>query len=104
MTDAPCMLAIPGYEPVDVHFTANGWGGLKHQKSGVSLLDGTVNHGNWYYAVGTQRAWHGGIAGAAHAESQVELYVLISQQHLAWRRLQNTRGRRAAGAGAGEIS
>ena len=25
MTDAPCMLAIPGYEPVDVHFTANGW-------------------------------------------------------------------------------
>ena len=69
-------------------------GGLEHQKSrsrrltryfksGASLLNGAGNHGNWYYAVGTQRAWHGGIAGAAHAESQVELYVLISQQHLA---------------------
>ena len=41
---------VTDYAPIDVHFTTQGWGGLEHGGSD-SLLDGTVNAGNWFYAV-----------------------------------------------------
>ena len=41
---------VTDYAPIDVHFTTQGWGGLEHGGS-ASLLDGTVNAGNWFYAV-----------------------------------------------------
>ena len=36
---------VHGYKPVEIHYKQNHWGGLEH--SGTSLLDGSVNHGNW---------------------------------------------------------
>jgi len=71
-----------GYEAVDVNFRQNHFGGLENgYKHGgnnpAALLDGSVNHGNWYYAIGSRSAWGGGIPGASSAESRVELYVAI---------------------------
>ena len=86
--------AVGGYEPVDVRFTDNGWGGLengkRHSSSPYALLDGTVNHGNWFYAVGSSQAWGGGIPGAKQAESVVELYVYIGGTH-AWKTSSESR-------------
>jgi hypothetical protein len=36
--------AVTGYEPVDIHFADNFWGGLAHQSGGEALLDGFVNN------------------------------------------------------------
>eukprot|EP01046_Picozoa_sp_COSAG06_P012809 COSAG06_NODE_763_length_12486_cov_37.835244_4_plen_1077_part_00 len=67
---------VDGYEAVDVHFTSNFWGGLEKSQAGTTLIDGSVNHGNWFYAVGTRAAWGPGIPGAQDPENQVELWAL----------------------------
>jgi len=72
--------SVSGYEAVNVHFTSNRWGGIENgQRHGGSApyaaLDGSVNHGNWYYAIGSKQEWGGGIPGASSAENVVEFYV-----------------------------
>lgn len=62
-----------GYKAINAPHTANHWGGLEH--GSVSLLDGSVNHGNWYYSVGSFQQWGGGIPGPKTAVQVVELYV-----------------------------
>ena len=37
-----------------------------------SLLDGSVDHNNWFYAVGTSGEWSCGIPGAQDCESKGE--------------------------------
>jgi hypothetical protein len=65
---------IKGYKAIKAPHSSNGWGGL--EKGGTySLLDGTVNHGNWYYSVGSFQSWRGGIPGPSAAVSKVELYA-----------------------------
>ena len=55
---------------------ARGRFGLEHgADGGPSLLDGSVNHGNWFYAVGTNGEWNCGIPGATDCEGQVELWA-----------------------------
>ena len=67
---------VQGYESVDDPFDAHGWGGLEHNGN-QALLDGTVDHNNWFYAVGSSRAWQGGMPGpGGTAEEQTELWVL----------------------------
>ena len=74
---------VAGYKAIDVKFTANKWGGLEsgylHGGSPSALLDGSVNDGMWWYAVGSKVAHGGGIPGGAEVEKKVELYVLSSQ-------------------------
>ena len=65
---------VTGYEPIDIHFTAQGWGGLEKGGSN-SLLDGTASHGNWWYAVGSSVVHGGGIPGPGTAATQVELWA-----------------------------
>ena len=45
--------SVDGYVAINAPFRDNGFGGLEHQENGPSYLDGTVNHGNWFYAVGS---------------------------------------------------
>jgi len=66
---------VDGYEAVDVRFTSQYWGGLEYHTANNTLLDGSVNHGNWYYAIGSTHSWGGGIPGANDAEQLTELYV-----------------------------
>jgi len=46
--------SVVGYENVDAPFSSNSWGGIAYNdQNDYSLLDGTINHGNWYYAIGS---------------------------------------------------
>ena len=72
------MRVSQGYEPIDINFEAQFWGGLEY--NGLhSLLDGSVSHGGWYYAVGSSNAsvvaGTPGIPGPGTVEQAVELYA-----------------------------
>ena len=78
---------VAGYEPIDVPHTGCYWGGLE-RGGGSSLLDGSVNSGNWWYAVGARTSHGGGIPGpcSEHGDKvvqQLELWVLSSWASLA---------------------
>merc|ERR1712025_315990 len=65
-----------GYEAVDISFDAQSWCGLQRNDGDESLLDGSIDHPYWFYAIGSTGAWNGGIpAGSGAAENVVELYV-----------------------------
>ena len=67
---------VSGYEAIDIHYTGNYWGGLEYNTGSPSLLDGSVNHSNWWYAVGSTQSHGGGIPGGNSTVVQVvELYV-----------------------------
>lgn len=69
---------IAGYEEVNVPFKTNRWGGLEYSGSSSCTLDGSVNHGDWFYAIGTSIPWSSGIPGPAGAAAQeVELWVRV---------------------------
>ena len=50
------------------------WGGLEYGGK-YSLMDGSVGIWNWYYAIGANSFWKGGIPGFAKPMAIVELYV-----------------------------
>jgi len=63
-----------GYQAISAPHSSNRWGGLENGGT-YSLLDGTVNHGNWYYSVGSFQKWSSGIPGPASPVNEVELWV-----------------------------
>ena len=80
-------LYVNGYEPIHIDWQDNRWSGLiKNNNTNDSLLDGTIGK-NWFYAVGSYRAWNGsgvtGIPGpylnnsAGSATTEVRLYCRI---------------------------
>jgi len=75
---------------VNLYFstTTPGWGGLElgngahgPANTNSSLLDGSVNTGNWWYAVGSTAAYYGGIpadqtlGGTSFGVPEVELWI-----------------------------
>jgi len=57
---------VAGYQGISVNSTSNHWGGLElgngshgPSNNGSSYLDGSVNHSNWFYAVGSSKGWGG---------------------------------------------
>ena len=80
-SEAPC---VAGYEPIDVSFTTNSFGpdqahefhGLERQAGGPSLVDGSIDHGYWFFAAGSSAGWSGGIpGGAGDPEASVEIWA-----------------------------
>lgn len=69
---------VTGYQAISIQTTANGWGGLEYDGTST-FLDGTVNSGNWYYAVGAATAWGGTntFPGPSAATNLVELWAKI---------------------------
>lgn len=79
--------SVNGYEPVSIDSTSNFWGGLEYgyNKNGqASLIDGSTNHSNWYFAIGSFITWGQGIpaipasddiSGAEIAAPNVNLWV-----------------------------
>lgn len=43
---------VAGYVGIQIESTSNYWGGLEYSTSGRALADGSVNHSDWFYAVG----------------------------------------------------
>ncbi len=66
---------VVGYTAINIDAIGSFWGGL--EKSGTStFLDGSVNHTNWWYSIGSQSSYPGGIPGPNTTAVQVvELYI-----------------------------
>lgn len=69
--------SIAGYEAVQVSWTTQGWGGLElNTRNSDTWVDGTVNHANWYYAIGARTKYSTGIPSWTEAENGwVEIWV-----------------------------
>mgnify|MGYP001054570441 CR=1 FL=1 len=75
---------VVGYQGISIEDSGNYWGGLEYgnressgrKNSNKSLIDGSVEHSNWWYSVGATVAHIGGIP-AFHdiSTDEVELFV-----------------------------
>ncbi|WP_158847779.1 fibrinogen-like YCDxxxxGGGW domain-containing protein [Algibacter sp. L1A34] len=65
---------VAGYTPININMTNNGWGGLE-SNSNNTFLDGTVNHVNWFYSIGSRSHYSNGIPANSGAVTQVQLFV-----------------------------
>lgn len=68
---------VAGYEAVSCSWTGNYWGGLEYNGGSSTWADGSVNHGNWFYAIGCKQNYStGGIPNWNGVETGwVELWV-----------------------------
>ena len=67
---------VNGYTPISIDATGNYWGGLEKSTASNTLLDGSVNHPNWWYSIGSNTPYGGGIPGYnGTIVNLVELYV-----------------------------
>lgn len=48
---------VAGYEAVNISMSSNYWGGLALSTTNATLLDGSVGHSNWHYAIGATQKW-----------------------------------------------
>ena len=75
---------VTGYDSIKIDHSGHNWGGLEQSGSSPSLLDGSVSTRNWFYAVGAQQEWRGGIpAYASSAVHVTELYVCVERGNIA---------------------
>lgn len=87
-TSNPTYEKIAGYTPVKINWTSNYWGGLEWTNGSTTLIDGSVNHDNWYYAIGATNKHSGGIPSCKEVNTNsstpndVELWVRINNYNL----------------------
>jgi len=63
----PVNESIADYKAIKIPFTGQFWGGL--EPSTAALMDGSVNHGRWFYAVGSFSLMNDAIPGYAKSDS-----------------------------------
>jgi len=66
---------VTNYQPVSVVHTQYNFKGLEYNNGTQSLLDGSINSTEWYYAIGSTELWNNGIPSWGPAAQQVELFV-----------------------------
>lgn len=85
-TSNPTYEKIAGYTPVKINWTSNYWGGLEWTNGSTTLIDGSVNHNNWYYAIGAASKHGDGIPSSnditGSTPNDVELWVRINNYDL----------------------
>ena len=79
----PTFETVKNYKPINISWTSQGWGGLERSSlfgnTDDTFIDGTVNHFNWYYAIGAKTSWQGGIpAWDVPVMDVVELWIRIN--------------------------
>lgn len=76
--------SVQGYIPITIDSTSNHWGGLERScdtDCTKSLIDGSVNNGDWFYAVASLISYGGGIPAhegirlAHEGVNQTQLWV-----------------------------
>ena len=65
---------VPGYVAINIGTTNSFWGGLENS-GGSTYLDGSVNHGNWWYSLGSINTYGGGIPGPGSVVPSVQLFI-----------------------------
>lgn len=75
-----------GYEPIHIDWIYNYWGGLLLRSANDAFIDGSVNHSNWFYAIGVKKnSWknsNGSVAGYVPGPNKringtINLYVRL---------------------------
>ena len=66
-TSNPVYEKLAGYQEISVPYTGQHWRGI--EPSSNALLDGSINHGHWYYAIGSHQNWNGGIPSYAKTDN-----------------------------------
>lgn len=104
---------VAGYTTEFVQGYSNYWGGLELSNgahgpaSTSSFLDGSVNHANWYYAVGAYVVWGStppglpasDVLGASHGVPEVNLWIREDNTHTIY---NSCKAILAAGASKGD--
>ena len=62
--------SVTGYTVVDISWTESFWGGLAKSSSTNTFIDGSVNHDNWFYALGCNYNYQNGVPGAGSTENK----------------------------------
>ena len=62
------------FQGINITFTEYSWKGLEYGNKD-SLLDGSVDTGTWFYAIGAINPFGAGLPGPTGEISIVELYV-----------------------------
>lgn len=73
---------VAGYEAVHIDWTSNYWGGLERNNTSttsysLTWLDGSVGHGDWFYAIGSASTHARGIPSYNSTADVVELWIRI---------------------------
>ena len=66
---------VAGYTPIAIDASGSFWGGLERSGASQTFLDGSVHHSNWWYSIGSNVAYAGGIPGPSVVVHIVELYI-----------------------------
>jgi len=67
---------VAGYSAIAIDSSINYWGGLELDSSNTTFLDGSVNHSNWWYSIGSSVVYQGGVPGpSGTVVNIVELYI-----------------------------
>ena len=66
-TSNPVSEKSAGYQAISVPYTGQFWRGI--EPSTAALIDGSINHGNWFYAIGSHQKWNDGIPSYAKTDS-----------------------------------
>lgn len=87
-TSNPTYQKVTGYKPIKIDWTSNYWGGLEYSGNTSTLIDGSVNHNNWYYAIGAANKHGDGMPSCTNVNNNgttandVELWVRINNYDL----------------------
>ena len=76
-TSNPLSELISGYTAIQEDHTASYWGGVEPSNPSDALIDGSVSHTYWYYAIGSYNT-HGGATsfpGPGGSVERVEFFV-----------------------------
>ena len=71
----PTTAPVEGYEPIEIDYTNQFWGGLELSTNNSTYLDGSVQHQNWFYSIGSQVAWQEGIPSHGPPSNRVALWI-----------------------------
>ena len=66
---------VLGYMAIAIDSSTSGWGGLELDSSGSTFLDGNVNSAYWWYSIGSNRVYAGGMPGPSIVVPVVELFL-----------------------------
>ena len=66
---------VTGYQAISIDYSNSSWGGLEKSSSPSTYLDGSVNHGNWWFALGSNSAYSGGVPGPGSVVNEIQLFI-----------------------------